>query len=135
VGVSEARVVRAAQADTTEAAWGTLTWYARATLGSSADMTVGRCVIKPGHFMTIHNSACWRITEDGKSAEWREPPTFTSLGDSGNDTGHLAELAAIREGRTTRSNIFESSKSMVFYEAIRTSPETGRVVPVRYEGP
>jgi predicted dehydrogenase len=90
-----------------------------------------------GHFMTVHNSSCWRITADQKPSEWREPPTFTSQGDSGNETGHLAEivdfLAAIREGRTTRSNIYESYKSMLLYEAIRESAETGKVISVRYE--
>ncbi len=90
-----------------------------------------------GCFMTLHNSSCWRITEREKPGEWREPPTFTSQGDSGNDTGHLAEivdfLAAIREGRTTRSNIFESYKSMVLFEAIRESAETNQVAQVCYE--
>ncbi|HUU59084.1 MAG TPA: Gfo/Idh/MocA family oxidoreductase [Phycisphaerae bacterium] len=90
-----------------------------------------------GNFMSIHNSSCWRITADGKPCEWREPPTFTSAGDSGNDTGHLAEIvdfvAAIRENRTTRSNIYESYKSLVLYEAVKSSAETHRVVPVRYQ--
>jgi myo-inositol 2-dehydrogenase/D-chiro-inositol 1-dehydrogenase len=92
--------------------------------------------LRGGNFMTLHNSSCWRITENGKPVEWREPPTFTSSGDSGNDTGHLAEivdfLAALREGRTTRSNIYESYKSMVLYEAIRDSAATGRTVDVVY---
>ena len=87
--------------------------------------------------MTIHNSACWRITENGKPTEWRESPTFTSAGDSGNDTGHLAEtvdfLSAVREGRGTRSGIYESYKSMVLYEAIRRSAEREEVVAVEYE--
>jgi predicted dehydrogenase len=89
-----------------------------------------------GNFMTVHNSASWRITLDGKCVEWREPPTFTSAGDSGNDTGHLAELTdfvnAIREQRSTRSCIYESYKSMVLYEAIAQSAEEGRLVAVRY---
>ena len=93
--------------------------------------------VKGGNFMTIHNSSCWRITEGGKPTEWREPPTFISAGDSGNDTGHLAEivdfLGAIAEGRSTRSNIYESYKSMVLYEAIAESAETGRVIRLRYE--
>lgn len=94
--------------------------------------------IRGGNFMTIHNSSCWRITEAEKAKEWREPPTFVSGGDSGNDTGHLAELAdfvaAIREGRnTTRSNIYESYKSMVLYEAIKESAERGKPVGVQYE--
>lgn len=92
--------------------------------------------IKGGNFMTIHNSSCWRITENDKPIEWREPPTFRNAGDSGYDTGHLAEiedfLSAIKEGRTTRSNIYESHKSMVLYEAIRESAETGKKVRVSY---
>ena len=92
-----------------------------------------------GNFMTVHNSSCWRITRDGKPAEWREPPTFISAGDSGNDTGHLAELAdffeAVAQGRSTRSNIHESYKSMVLYEAIRSSASSREVVDVAYESP
>ncbi|MFZ2657192.1 MAG: Gfo/Idh/MocA family oxidoreductase [Victivallales bacterium] len=93
--------------------------------------------VKGGNFMTIHNSSVYRITENERPVEWREPPTFTSAGDSGNDTGHLAELAdflaAIREKRTTRSNIYESYKSMVLYEAIKNSAETGKVSEIKYE--
>jgi predicted dehydrogenase len=90
-----------------------------------------------GNFMTVHNSSSWRIAENGKGTEWREPATFVSRGDSGNDTGHLAEivdfLAAIREGRTTRSNIYESYKSMALYEAIRDSAASEEPVDVRFE--
>jgi predicted dehydrogenase len=91
-----------------------------------------------GNFMTVHNSSTWRITENGKPTEWREPPTFTSAGDSGNETGHLAELAdfvaAVREGRSTRSAIYESYKSMVLYDAIKASAEAGgAVIDVHYE--
>ena len=93
--------------------------------------------IAGGNFMTIHNSSCWRITENEKPTEWREPPTFVSRGDSGNETGHLAEivdfLQAIKEGRTTRSNICESYKSLVLYEAIKESSETGSIVDIEYE--
>jgi predicted dehydrogenase len=89
-----------------------------------------------GNFMTIHNSSVWRITEKEKPVEWREPPTFVSGGDSGNDTGHLAEivdfLAAIREKRSTRSAIYESYKSMVLYEAILESSLSGVPVDVKY---
>jgi len=93
--------------------------------------------VRGGNFMTIHNSSSWRITEAEKPCEWREPPIFISAGDSGHETGHLAELAdfvaAIAEGRTTRSNIYESYKSMVLCEAIRDSARTGKVVSVNYE--
>lgn len=90
-----------------------------------------------GNFMTIHNSSVWRIAEHGKPSEWREPPTFVSNGDSGNDTGHFAEIVdfftAVRDSRSTRSAIYESYKTMVFYEAIKRSAETKGVVSVRYE--
>jgi len=93
--------------------------------------------VKGGNAMTIHNSSCWRIVEQEKAVEWREPPTFVSGGDSGNDTGHLAEIVdffdAVKNKRTTRSNIYESYKSLVLYEAIRASAETGAVVPVVYQ--
>jgi predicted dehydrogenase len=93
---------------------------------------------KDGCFMTVHNSSSWRITEKNQPSEWREPPTFTSLGDSGRETGHLAEIedfvAALREGRrTSRSDISESYKTMVLYEAIKRAAETGEVVKVHYE--
>lgn len=90
-----------------------------------------------GNFMTIHNSSSWRITEDGTPVEWREPLTFISAGDSGRDTGHLAEieafLSAIREGRSTRSNIYQSYKSMVLYEAVKRSAATRTPVTVHYQ--
>jgi UDP-N-acetylglucosamine 3-dehydrogenase len=93
--------------------------------------------IRGGNFMTIHNSSSWKITENEKGVEWREPPTFISAGDSGFDTGHLPELIdffqAIREGRSTRSTIYESYKSMLLYEAIRDSAATGQVIPLLYK--
>ncbi len=92
---------------------------------------------KGGNFMTIHNCSCWRIAENGKSLEWRQPPTFISAGDSGYETGHLAEiadfLAAIKQGKSTRSNIYESYKSMVLYEAIVESARSGAVVAPHYQ--
>lgn len=87
--------------------------------------------------MTIHNSSCWKITENQEPMEWREPPTFVSSGDSGHETGHLAEIIdffdAIKENKTTRSNIYESYKSVVLYEAIRDSAASGELVQVKYE--
>lgn len=86
--------------------------------------------------MSIHNSSCWRIAEGQKAGEWRQPLTFISAGDSGNDTGHLAEivdfLQAVGQRRPTRSEIYESYKSMVLYEAIRSSAQSGQIIDVRY---
>ena len=39
--------------------------------------------IRGSNCMTIHNSSCWRLTENGKPTEWREPSIFISRGDSG----------------------------------------------------
>ncbi len=94
--------------------------------------------IRGGNFMSIHNSSSWKIAEGGRCTEWREPPTFTSSGDDGRDTGHLAELedfvGALREGRaTSRSSIYESYKTMVLYESIVASAQTGRPISPRYE--
>lgn len=94
--------------------------------------------IRGGNAMTIHNTSSWRICENGKATEWREPPTFISRGEGGYETGHRAEIdeffAAITEKRTTtRSQVYESYKSMVLYEAIRESAETGGVVRPTYE--
>ncbi len=87
--------------------------------------------------MTIHNSASWKITENHRHSEWREPPTFISSGDSGRDTGHLAALEdffdALKEKRTTRSNMSESYKSMVLYEAIRDSAQKSAGIQPAYQ--
>ncbi len=94
--------------------------------------------IKGGNFMTIHNSSSWRITENEQAKEWHEPNTFISSGDSGLDTGHLAELIdfvdAIKEKRNmTRSSIYESYKSMVLYEAIKESSESQKIIDIEYD--
>jgi quercetin dioxygenase-like cupin family protein len=42
-------VIRAAhQAERHDYDWGALTWFASGALGNSQDLTVGRCVLKPG---------------------------------------------------------------------------------------
>lgn len=93
--------------------------------------------IKGGNAMTIHNSSCWKITQAGKAAEWREPPTFTSAGDSGNDTGHLAEItaffAAINGHNTVKTDIYEGYKTLCLHEGILRSVESGQPVELTYE--
>ena len=94
--------------------------------------------LRGGNFMTVHNSSSWKITRDRQCCEWREPPTFTSSGDSGRDTGHLAELEdfvqAVKDGRTTsRSSIQSSYGTMVLLEAIQTSADSGEPVRPCYQ--
>jgi predicted dehydrogenase len=99
------------------------------------EMEIG---IEGGNFMRIHNGSEYKICESEKCVEWREPTTFMSSGDSGHDTGILTELidffAAVREGRTTRSNIFESCKTLLLYEAILESVDSGQIVEIDYSG-
>ena len=111
-------------------------------LSDTGSMTVPTEEVEIGvegsNFMRIHNGTEYKICEGGKCVEWREPSTFMSSGDSGNDTGLLAEIvdffAAVREGRSTRSNIFESCKTMLLYEAILESAEKEKVVELDYSG-
>ena len=53
--MSKATILRATECDTVEADWGRLTWYASASLGNSSDMTVGKCVIRPGGENPLHS--------------------------------------------------------------------------------
>jgi len=94
--------------------------------------------VRGGNFISIHNSSIWKIVKKEKGAEWREPPTFISAGDSGEETGHLLELKeffnAIKNKKTrTKSWIYESYKSMVLYESIVKSIETKNCVKVLYK--
>jgi quercetin dioxygenase-like cupin family protein len=50
-----ARVLPEAQSEVVKAPWGSLTWYANARLGNSTDLTVGKCVIKPGCENPLHS--------------------------------------------------------------------------------
>ena len=89
-----------------------------------------------GNFMRIHNGTEYKICQAGQCIEWREPSTFMSSGDTGHDTGLFSEIAgffaAVKEGRSTRSNIFESCKSMLLYEAILQSASSEALVSVDY---
>lgn len=95
-------------------------------------------VVHGGNFMRVHNGSDYKIMESGKCVEWREPPTFMSSGDTGHDTGLFTEIAdffaAVKEGRSTRSNIFESCKSMLLYEAILESAQKASIVTIDYSG-
>ncbi len=82
-----------------------------------------------GHAMSIHNSTSWRILEEGRPVEWFEPPTCLAGGDSGYNTGMLAELEVfadgVRRGETPMENLETSHHTMRLYEAIKLSVEKG----------
>ena len=46
--IPDIQIVTADQAENVVFDWGQLTWYADHKLGNSEEMTVGRCVLKPG---------------------------------------------------------------------------------------
>jgi quercetin dioxygenase-like cupin family protein len=52
---AKATVLRAADCERITADWGGLTWYASGKLGNSGEMTVGKCVILPGHETPLHS--------------------------------------------------------------------------------
>jgi predicted dehydrogenase len=93
--------------------------------------------VRGGNFLTVSNSSRWREVRDGQPSGWREPSTFTSGGDSGRDTGHLAEIEAfvayLRDGTPVRSPIEESVKSLVLHDAILESVRSGKPVVVQYD--
>jgi quercetin dioxygenase-like cupin family protein len=46
---TEIRVLPHNETHRQEFSWGNLTWFANLALGNSDEMTVGRCILKPGH--------------------------------------------------------------------------------------
>ena len=46
---NEIQVLPQSKAQRQEFTWGNLTWFANRALGNNDDMTVGRCILKPGH--------------------------------------------------------------------------------------
>jgi quercetin dioxygenase-like cupin family protein len=46
--MNKAKILRSDKCEKVEADWGCITWFANGKLGNSEDMTVGKCVIKPG---------------------------------------------------------------------------------------
>jgi quercetin dioxygenase-like cupin family protein len=47
--MSDIQVLPQSKAHHQEFSWGNLTWFANRALGNSNEMTVGRCILKPGH--------------------------------------------------------------------------------------
>ena len=87
-----------------------------------------------GSWMSIENSARYRIVEDESPTAWHEPPTFVSAGEGDASTGHVRELEAflnaLTGGSEPPSSIASSYRSMVLYEAIEHAVNTNSVVTV-----
>ncbi len=88
--MSTTTILRSGESPSVAADWGKLTWWASSELGNSADMTVGRCVIKPGESNPRHSHPnCYEVLvvergriahliEDGKEVEM-EPGDVISV--------------------------------------------------------
>ena len=46
--INNVQIARTQDSDIIDFDWGQLTWFASGPLGNSKEMTVGRCIIKPG---------------------------------------------------------------------------------------
>jgi len=83
------QILRNEQANRLDFPWGTLVWQASRGLGNSEDMTIGRCLLKPGESNPRHyHPNCSEIlfvaqgtirhtASDGGTAEMREGDTVT----------------------------------------------------------
>lgn len=48
MSTSDIQILPSDRAERTPFDWGQLTWFASGSLGNSEEMTVGRCILKPG---------------------------------------------------------------------------------------
>ncbi len=82
-------LLKAKDAEKIEGQWGNLTWYASRKLGNSTEMTVGKCVIKPGcenplhshpnchEILTLLQGKISHVIEDGKEVEMEPGDTIS----------------------------------------------------------
>jgi quercetin dioxygenase-like cupin family protein len=87
--------------------WGNLTWFASQPLGNSAEMTIGRCVLKPGQGNPRHyHPNCTEILvvlqghiehtgAAGKKVELRAGDTVTIPANIWHQATNLGETEAI----------------------------------------
>lgn len=52
--MAEVKLLRASEVVVQHQEWGALHWYAGGAVGNSQDMTVGKCVLKPGCENPLH---------------------------------------------------------------------------------
>ena len=79
--MKRAKILRANECEVLDFDWGQLTWFASAKLGNSDEMTVGKCVIKPGcanplhshpncsEVLTVLDGRIAHVIEDGQEVE------------------------------------------------------------------
>lgn len=82
--MKKARIVRAHDTESVEAPWGSLDWYANTALGNSDEITVGRCIIKPGcenpmhshpncsEILVVLHGRIMHVIEEGREVELTE---------------------------------------------------------------
>jgi len=87
--MEKTKIVKFKDAGKIDAEWGGLTWFASRKLGNSEDMTVGKCVIKPGcgnplhshpncsEILTVIEGKISHVIEDGKEVEMEAGDTIS----------------------------------------------------------
>jgi quercetin dioxygenase-like cupin family protein len=103
----ETKVLRAEECERVDADWGTLTWYASGQLGNSDEMTVGRCVIKPGcsnpshshpncsEVLVVSEGRIAHAIEDGDEVEMGEGDVITIPPEVPHNARNIGESAAV----------------------------------------
>lgn len=85
-------------------------------------------------WMSIQNSAAWRIYIHKAITEVKDPTFSTAGGDGGKATGHQTEIntfiEAIQGKATPVSDAISCYHSMLLYEAIRDSAASGDIVTI-----
>ncbi len=103
----KATIIRADDCDTVEEDWGRLTWYANASIGNSGDMTVGKCIIKPGFENPLHShpncsevlavlqGRIEHVIEGGKSVELNEGDVITLPTNLPHQARNIGQMDAV----------------------------------------
>ena len=87
--MQKATILKADECEVLTTEWGTLTWFASAKLQNSREMTVGRCIIKPGcenplhshpncsEILVVAHGTIMHTIEDGEEVEMKPGDTIT----------------------------------------------------------
>jgi len=87
--MTQIKVLHASKRGFIEAEWGKLTWNASAELGNAKELTVGQCLLHPGHqnpphchpnceeVLVVMQGTISHTTEDGKEEPLQEGDTIT----------------------------------------------------------
>ena len=105
--MKKSKILRSDECETIGADWGHLTWFASDALGNSDEMTVGKCVIKPGYenplhshpncseVLTVLQGRIMHTIEDGREVELAEGDVISLPVDLPHKARNIGEDDAI----------------------------------------